>query len=101
MKMMEDLGMTAAASGDSAMQEALKAEIRHAVRLYIAICRQDRHYSSIVFGLGHMSEESLTAKIRGDIDKIAHCVDGAGDESGAAKIWRETALAASEQMLPR
>ena len=100
LKMMEDLGMTAAASGDSALREALRAEIRHAVRLYITICRQDRHYSSIVFGLGRMSEESVTAKIRSDIEKIAHGVDEAEDESGAAEIWRDTALAASEQMLP-
>ena len=91
-KTLEDLGMTAAAEGGKALRDALEEEIRHAIRLYVAICRQDRHYSSIIFGLGHMSEEALTAKIKSDIDKIAHGLDGVEEESGVAVLWRETAL---------
>ena len=89
---LDELGMTEAASGTAAEREVLQGEIRHAIRLYASICRQDLNYSAIIFGLGRMNEETIEAKIRRDLEIISRGLDELADQNPAAAMWKAAAL---------
>lgn len=59
----EDFKMALAAPYGEAGRQVLFEEFRNSARLFIKLCKEDRGYSSLLFGLGHMKESSLTSKI--------------------------------------
>ncbi len=52
-------------------EELARKELAHMVRSYMMLCKTDKSYSSGIFGLVHMGEESVENKIRADIRTIA------------------------------
>lgn len=67
------LGLDWAAAGGCAAQALLKADLRQMAEQYIRLCRQDKQYNTVAFGLMGMSEEAGIAKIAGDLVMI--CAD--------------------------
>ena len=60
-----------AASYGSIGDEVLYQELFHMVMVYIHLCMTDRNYYSVVFGMGRMQDSTLTAKIAGDVFRVA------------------------------
>ncbi|MBR2189729.1 MAG: hypothetical protein IJ860_10055 [Eubacterium sp.] len=60
-----------AAEYGAAGQDILYKELCNLVLLYIQICRRDKAYGSILFGLGQVKEGTLTRRVSDDIFRIA------------------------------
>ena len=54
-----------------AEQETLLSEITHAFRKFIDVSRNGRGFTSIVFGMGQLSDEGVAKKIAEQISAIA------------------------------
>lgn len=52
-------------------QEVLYQEFFNMVLVYISLCMTDRNYSSLLLGMGRMQEETLIAKVAGDLFRTA------------------------------
>ncbi len=50
--------------------DLLYQELLHMVRLYCHACLSDKGYGSTAFGLGHMSDEKVAAKLEADLAGI-------------------------------
>ena len=47
-------------------------ELVHMAKLYVTLCNKDKHYGSVLLGLGRMKDENLKTKIANDVRTISH-----------------------------
>ena len=62
-RLREDLGLVLAEPYGEEGRQVLYEEFCNGARLFLKLCREDRSYSSLLFGLGRMKESSLTSKL--------------------------------------
>lgn len=80
--------------------KALYDELYNLVLLYMELCRRDKTYNSILWGMGHISENKQTNKIIGEINEVAWIIPekiGAGD---ALKPFPDAAMDALKSVYP-
>ncbi|MCF0146690.1 MAG: hypothetical protein HUJ73_08915 [Eubacterium sp.] len=66
--------------------QVLYEELFNMTKLYIELCTEDKHYKSIILGLGTMSKEKLRYKIAKDVYNVAFAIPkrlAFADEVGA------------------
>ncbi|MBQ9321339.1 MAG: hypothetical protein IJ239_03125, partial [Eubacterium sp.] len=66
-------------------QKVLYQEFCQLTRVYLDLCQKDKNYGSILFGIGHIKEDSLMGKIGRDIYTVAYEVP---QEYGVAEELR-------------
>ncbi len=73
-EILEDLGKNVCAKYGDLGMEVWKKELVSIVNFYIHLCRTDKAYTSILFGIGHIKSEKLERKICYDVVKTVHAV---------------------------
>ncbi|MBQ2626953.1 MAG: hypothetical protein IJG17_04150 [Eubacterium sp.] len=76
-------------------QKVLYQEFCQLTRVYLDLCQKDKNYGSILFGIGHIKEDSLMGKIGRDIYTVAYEVP---QEYGVAEELRLFTDAASRTL---
>ena len=76
-------------------QKVLYQEFCQLTRVYLDLCQKDKNYGSILFGIGHIKEDSLMGKIGRDIYTVAYEVP---QEYGVAEELRLFKDAASRTL---
>ena len=73
-EILADMGkFVADRNGDLGYELWLK-DIRNVCRVYIHLCKTDKGYGSIIFGIGRMKEEKIVRKICFDMVNISHTI---------------------------
>lgn len=75
-------------------KELLYKEYVNLVRFYIAVCEEDRGFSSVILGIGRMKKTSLTNKIAYTIYHILYEVGDAAGMGEELSMLRKAALEA-------
>ena len=70
----EDLQLALAEEHGETGRQVLYEEFCHTARLFNHLCREDRGYTSVLFGLGRMKDSSVTKKIANSFYTVAYDV---------------------------
>lgn len=73
-EVLNDLGKGVADQYGDLGYEIWMKEIRNVCRVYIHLCKTDKGYGSVIFGIGRMKEEKLIRKICFDMVNITHTI---------------------------
>ncbi len=73
-EILEDLGKNVADRNGELGYELWLKDIRNVCRVYIHLCKTDKAYGSIIFGIGRMKKDKLVRKICFDMVNITHTI---------------------------
>lgn len=88
-KVHETLGGLLAAEAGETGRTLWQRELTHLLRLYIRLCREDRSYTTTLFGLMHIKEEQVADKLEKELmDNAFRLPAAAGMEQAFAELMR-------------
>lgn len=99
-KDMETMGFNAIKEYGKTGEEMLWREIYHMAMLYIALCREDRTYGSVVLGLGRASDNSVSEKVARELVKVACFVPKELKMEKECSLWTDACVQAYKDMYP-
>ncbi len=99
-KLLEQLGYTAAAKEGPAGEEILLQECRHAARLYMNACLQDKRYGTAIMGLVSISDEKIQEKIAADTILAAKTVPQQLQLIEEMQIFSKGSIQTYQEMFP-
>ena len=87
------------AMGEAAETE-LAGELYNMARLYIELCMRDKVYGSVLWGIGHIKEEKLTARIASEFRRLSSGIPGRLGMEREFSLFREAAEQAFSDCFP-
>ena len=96
-----DLQLELAETYGETGRQVIYEELFNLARLYIKICEEDKHYSSVVFGLGQMKKDKLISKIAADVYRAAYDIPGRYDLQEKLAIFTKAATDAFYEVYDR
>ncbi len=81
-------------------EKALYDELFNMTLLYIELCKRDKVYNSLLWGLGHISDTKQTQKIIAEICEIAEVIPVKIDAEEDFKPFKNAALDALKSVFP-
>ena len=85
---------------DRMYRGVLYEELVHLGMLYISLCEEDKHFSSVMFGLGQLSDDSRARKIRKEFRAVAVITPEKYGTRTEYPLWTEALTAAFESACP-
>ena len=79
---------------------ALYDELFNMTLLYIELCRRDKTYNSVLWGLGHISEDKQTQKIINEIKEIAEAIPAKVEAKEELEPFSKAAMDALRSAYP-
>lgn len=87
-------------SDDKVYRGLLYQELYHLGMLYATLCQEDKGYGSLIFGIGHLSEEKLAQKIGAEFVDVAVSTLKKYGVDGKYTLWSDALTAAYCDMYP-
>lgn len=78
----------------------LSEEIYHLGLLYTALCYEDKGYTSVLFGFGKMSDDSVGNKIRAEFKTVAIDTPAKLGIADECRLWTDSLLRAFHDIYP-
>ena len=85
---------------DSLYRSLLYQELYHLGMLYASLCTEDKNYTSLIFGLGSLSEEKLALKIGAEFQDIGVRVIELSKVDEKYRLWTDALTAAYCDLFP-
>ena len=79
---------------------ALHDELYNLTLLYIELCKRDKTYNSILWGMGHIGENKQTNKIIVEINEVAGNIPSKVDAEDELRPFTEAAMEALRSVYP-
>ena len=86
--------------GERSKENLLYQELYHLGMLYASLCQEDKGYSSVLFGIGQLSDDKLGRKIGAEFRDIAVNVPGEYDKENKYELWTRAISDAFCDMFP-
>ena len=99
-KVVASLGLSDADRRSEEEQEILQAELKNVFLKYIEVSRGGRGFTSVIFGMGQLSDESVAKKIASQISAIAFAAPHMLRMDKEFALLQKAALAAFRQEYP-
>lgn len=98
LKVLKDMGYFDARTEEE--KRFLAQELTHLGLLYISLCHEDKGYTSIVFGVGNLSDESIMRKIGSEFRTVAVNAPKMLGIENECQIWTESLMGAYNEIYP-
>ena len=85
---------------DRTYKGLLYQEVYHLGMLYASLCQEDKGYSSVIFGIGTMSEDKLANKIGAEFRDVAVNIPARFGVTGKYTLWTDALSDAFCDMFP-
>ena len=85
---------------DASYRALLYQELYHLGMLYASLCTEDKNYTSLIFGLGSLSEEKLALKIGAEFQDIGVRVIELSKVDEKYRLWTDALTAAYCDLFP-
>ena len=79
---------------------ALCGELYNLTKFYIQLCKKDKVYGSVLWGIGHISEEKLAGKIASEIKRVTETIPEWLEMGDEFTLFKEAALRAYQDYFP-
>ena len=100
LKNIDDLGLGPGAELDELHEQILYDEFIHAGRIYISLSVDSKQYTSVIFGIGKMSDRAVTKKLYNDLSSAGIEVADMFGIHKEMELWIKGLDAARARMLP-
>lgn len=100
-KILSELGLAGIDTKETEYQEILLAELKNVFLKFIEVSRGGRGFTSLVFGMGQLSEEGIVKKIAAQISAIAFQAPHMLHMDREFAVLQEAALLAFRQEYPK
>lgn len=97
---LKSIGFSAVKEYGEMGEKLLYDELYHMAMLYISLCREDKNYGSLVFGMGKVSEDRLISRIATELARVAVYVPEMLNMTEECRLWTKAIEAAFRDAYP-
>ncbi|MEE3420192.1 MAG: DUF6553 family protein [Lachnospiraceae bacterium] len=98
LQVLKDMGYFQAETEEE--KRLLAQEISHLGTLYISLCHEDKGYTSVVFGLGSLSQDTIVRKIATEFRSVAIDAPRKLSLEKECEIWTRSLVSAFQALYP-